>query len=374
MAEPPSDQQQLQLARSALERGDYGRTQALLTPLLEQHGVASRFGAELRLLLATAQMGQGDTIAAAATCRSLRACRDASLRSQARDLQEVLEAPALQRPREWSMTLPNFGDLQPLEGEFKAMARQRRRRDRPPPPPPPPTGATRAPLGFALLVIVLLALTALLGGCVDLETRVHVPAPGRLQLSQLSRSRTAEPLPWQRQLAAALQGTAFRVHQDHGTLRLQAPSLPAGQAIALLNSSVSEAARLAGIPLPPPQLQLLERNWLVGVRQRLSLEVDLKDLPPLPGLTLSVDLDPFTSRSVRRAEPLPAQPLSPRRGRPGALRWRLQPGAINQLELHCWRWSRLGLGAVAIGLLLALVTLLQRLRLAAGFGFPQLPA
>jgi hypothetical protein len=39
-----------------------------------------------------------------------------------------------------------------------------------------------------------------------------------------------------------------------------------------------------------------------------------------------------------------------------------------------WRWSPLGLGASLIGLLLALVLGLQRLRLALGFGPPQLPA
>jgi len=58
----------------------------------------------------------------------------------------------------------------------------------------------------------------------------------------------------------------------------------------------------------------------------------------------------------------------------GALVWRLQPGSINRLEFSCWRWSRLGVGALVIGLLFALVALLQRLKLAAGFGLPQLPA
>jgi hypothetical protein len=47
---------------------------------------------------------------------------------------------------------------------------------------------------------------------------------------------------------------------------------------------------------------------------------------------------------------------------------------VNRLELVCWRGSRLGLGALGVALLLALVSLLQRLRLAAGFGLPQLPA
>ena len=146
----------LEQARAALECGDYGRCQLLLAPLLDLHGASTPEGGELRLLLATAQMGQGDTAAAAATCRSLRACRDANLRSQARDLQEVLEAPALQRPREWSMTLPSLGEMEPLEGQVRAMARRGRRRRLPEPPPPPPPGATRAPVGVAVVVGVAL--------------------------------------------------------------------------------------------------------------------------------------------------------------------------------------------------------------------------
>jgi len=121
-AEPVGDAL-LDPARAALERGDYGRCLTLLQPLAELHPAATPFGGSVRLLMATAQMGQGDSAAAAASCRSLRACRDATLRAMARDLQEVLEAPALQRPREWSMTLPSLGELHPLEGEFTAMAR-----------------------------------------------------------------------------------------------------------------------------------------------------------------------------------------------------------------------------------------------------------
>ncbi|MDA0964489.1 MAG: DUF3153 domain-containing protein, partial [Cyanobacteria bacterium] len=62
------------------------------------------------------------------------------------------------------------------------------------------------------------------------------------------------------------------------------------------------------------------------------------------------------------------------KGEPEAVRWRLEPGAVNTLQLSCWRWSKLGLGTLAISLLLLLVALLQRLRIAAGFGLPQLPA
>ena len=360
-------------ARQALERGDYGRCQQLLAPLLEQHPASSPFGGQLRLLLATAQMGQGNSTAAAATCRSLRACRDASLRSQAKDLQEVLEAPALERPREWSMTLPPLGEVQPLEGQVQSLARRRRRL--PPPPPAPPTGPTTAPLGFALVVAVLLLLiTALLGGCVDLETSLHFTAPGRLQISQTSQSSTGHPLPWQRQLAAALQPTPWTLRQDHGQLTLRAPAMPARQALDLLTATFEQGAALAAVDLPTPQLSLQERNWLLGVRQQFRCSLDLRGLQALPGLDLTLALEPLPQRAIRRAEPLPVQPLPPHQGRPSTLVWHLQPGALNQLEVSCWRWSRLGVGALVIALLLALVALLQRLRLAAGFGLPQLPA
>ena len=359
-------------ARQALERGDYGRCCQLLEPLLAEHAASTRFGGELRLLLATAQMGQGNSVAAAATCRSLRACRDAGLRAQAKDLQEVLEAPALERPREWSMTLPSLGEMQPLEGQVTAMARRRRRL--PPPPPAPPTGPTTAPWGFALVAVVLLLITALLGGCVDLETSLNFTAPGRLQLSQTSQSSTGNPLPWQRQLAAELGDSPWTRRQDHGLLRLRTAALPASQALDLLSATFEQGAALAAVDLPAPLFSLEERNWLLGVRQDFRCRIDLRGLQPLPALQLKLDLEPLPLRAVSLAEPLAAQVVPAQKGRSSKLIWRLQPGAINQFEFRCWRWSRLGLGSLAIALLLGLVALLQRLKLAAGFGLPQLPA
>jgi hypothetical protein len=106
----------------------------------------------------------------------------------------------------------------------------------------------------------------------------------------------------------------------------------------------------------------------VGVVQRLSLEIDLRDLPALDGLSLSIDLDPLAAGAVKRSVPRPVEPLPQQR-----LRWPLEPGQRNALEVHTWRWSPLGLGAATIGLLLPLVFFLQRLRRQLGFGLPELP-
>jgi len=360
----------LATAQALLERGDYGQVLRLLEPLAALHRPATAVGAELRLLQATALIGQGRPEEAAACCRALRGCADPDLRARARELQQVLEAPALERPRDWSLQLPDLGAGATLEG-FGAAARNRRAR-RPPPPPPPPVGPTRAPYGFAALaglLLLMVLLASLLGGCVEVRTELHIAGPGRLQVSHAVHSQSGTPGPWQRRLAVLLEQQGFRSRSLGADTRLVTEVLPAGEALRRLATSFETAARLADLPLPPPHLSIEEHNWLLGVRQRLQLSLDLSDLPSLPGLALAIDLDPFAAGSVRQAAPLAVEHSGH-----GRLHWPLQPGRRNSLELHSWRWSPLGLGALAIALLLPLVLFLQRLRRQLGFGLPELPA
>jgi hypothetical protein len=153
----------------------------------------------------------------------------------------------------------------------------------------------------------------------------------------------------------------------------------AAKAISLLRANGAAAAALAGVNLPPPEVELNERNWLVGVRQTLVVTIDLGAVQSIPGVTLSMALDPVGIAAVRRAEPEPvtALPQSPYQSSSKTrhqLHWTLRFGALNHLELRCWRWSPLGLGGIGIGLALVVVLGLQRLRLLLGFGLPQLPA
>lgn len=383
-ARDESARQELERARQALERGDYGRTLALLKPLTAVLPPATRAGAQLQLLMATAWMGQGNSGRAMACCRQVKRCADPSLRSQARDLLEVLEAPALERPRAWSLTLPDLGEAEPLAGRLRQLA-SRRRRHAPPPPPAPPVGPTRAPVGFAVLVLSLLLLGLLLGGCVQIRAELAFGAPGRLQLVETLQPAPGQPAqPWQRRFAAALRDLGLRPAAPSGQEggvgiavgtavdRLQGPMQPAGASLALLESSLAEAGRLAGLALPPPLVAWHERNWLLGVRQQLVLELDLRGADPVPGLEASLDLHPLALRAVHEARPLAAAAVEARGEQ--RLRWPLQLGALNRLDVRCWRWSRLGLGALAIATLLGLVLVLAGLRQRLGFGWPQLPA
>ena len=375
----PTDQAQdldlaLEAARQALDRGDYGQVVRLLEPRCEREPGRTRLGGEARLLLATALLGLGQVEQAGAVCRQLRNCADAELKRQARDMEEVLQAPGLERPREWSVTLPSLGAIETMPGSSRGLASRRRKRTMES-PPPPPVGSTRAPLGFAIAVIVLLALlTTLLGGCIRISTEVAFPAPGRMQISERFSSRSGLMLPWQRQLEQTLRGLALspipatETAATAGTVAMRSGVLPAREAISVLESSLKAASALADLPLPAPMIHWHEQNWLVGVQQHLALELDLGALQALPGLELNLVLQETRPRAVRQAWP---QAIS-QDGH--SLVWPLQPGESNRLELRCWRWSRLGLGTVGVALLLPLALLLQRQRWRAGFGWPELPA
>ena len=373
MGEPPAVDDPLAAARRSLERGEYGRVLTLLEPIAAQHGPATSLGAGVRLLMATALMGQGEGERAAACCRSLQTCADPQRRAQARGLLQILEAPSLKRPREWSLTLPRLDEAPPLEG----VAGGRRARSAPPSPAPerPPVGPTQSPRGFvALVVVVLLALlmSSLLSGCMRVETRLAFRGPGRLQLQHRLEPIAGTPLPFQRRLASAFASgePAYEVSQDGATTILESPPLTPINAAPSLSSLVERASSLAGLSLPAPDLDWRETNWLLGVDQRIRIRVDLSPMPPLPGLEMRLRLTPLSGKAIRGASPLAAQPA----GESGAVIWPLRLGQGNTLEIRCWRWNPLGLGGLAIAVAFLVVVLVQRTRVRMGMGLPELPA
>jgi len=357
-------------AEAALERGDYGQCIALLEPLAEATPISDNQGAEIRMLLVTAWMGKGDESKALSTCRLLTRCKDPELKTRARQLLDVLEAPSLARPASWSMQLPTL-EMDPRVGKRPKLFNRRKLR---PPPPSPPTGPTRAPAaGFAVLVItVLIGLTLLLSGCVRITGDLSIPGPDRVEMAWTIDSRSGLKLPWQdafsRELMAMHLPWKIR-NSGNGHLEVKAPPQNSEEAAALLSQTVEAAGRSAGLVLPAPSLRLEERNWLVGLEQELLLELDLSALENLNELQIAVRLG--NQASMRRLE---SSPSVANKNAKGELIWPLTIGMQNRLQWSQWRWSPLGLGSVVIVALLVLTASLQRLRLLMGFGYPELPS
>lgn len=360
-------------AKGAIERGNYAKAIALLDPLCGQYSPLQPPGDLLRLLLVTALMGQGETDRAAACCRSLQSCADPQRRSQARDLLQVLEAPALKRPRDWSLTLPRLDQAPPLEGVSGGRSSGRRQAETP--PPAPPVGPTQSPRGFAALVVVLLVgllLASLLSGCLRVETELNAVGPGRVRLQHRMQPTAGTPVPFQAAFSSALMADVppYRVRQNGTTTILSSPLLTPDGALTSLRHTLEQASRLGGYSIPAPTLEWKETNWLLGGSQHLEFSLDLKNLPTHSGLDLSLRLTPFSKRAFRQALPHPVRSAGDSR----VWIWPLQPGEINRLEMRFWRWNPIGLGGMVILLLLALVVLMQRMRVRLGLGLPELPA
>ncbi|WP_028951448.1 DUF3153 domain-containing protein [Synechococcus sp. CC9616] len=343
----------LRTAEAALERGDYGQCLAFLTPLAESRPLPDPEGARVRFLMITAWMGRGDDEKAINTCRVLSRSQDPDLRQQAKQLLTILESPSLARPERWSMRLP---DLEmSATGSASPVVASRRRSRRPKPPPPPPTGPTKSPtIGFAALVAaVLLGLTLLLSGCMRVEADLSTHGADRLQLTWQIQNDSGQLLPWQQRFESRLKRDlpAWSIrHPRPGSELISSEILSAEELQHAMDDLVRIVSETTGLPLPVPGIDLKEQNFLIGIRQNLSVSLEPDSALKIPGLSLSLSLDHGESRALNE-------------GSEGT-----------RLELRHWRWSRLGLGSLAVLALLLLSAALQIKRRQLGFGFPELPS
>tara|TARA_B100000700_G_C15022359_1_gene846388 strand:+ start:1722 stop:2201 length:480 start_codon:yes stop_codon:yes gene_type:complete len=147
-------------AEASIERGDYGQCLALLEPLAEQYPLQSREGAQIRMIMITAWMGQGYDQKAITTCRALAHGKEPEIRQQAKQLISILEAPDLPRPENWSVKIPRIDLSSNFTGNSLRITKTKIKEER---IYYPPTGPTKAfDIGFATLLLAVLSILTIL--------------------------------------------------------------------------------------------------------------------------------------------------------------------------------------------------------------------
>ena len=106
---------------------------------------------------------------------------------------------------------------------------------------------------------------------------------------------------------------------------------------------------------------------MIGVQQKLNLNIDLRDVPEVPGLNVGILIDNSSKKEPPKSTPIAVDFLD------NKMRWHLKVGSVNNLTLHKWQWSRIGIGTIFILLLMIFSMILQYLKLQMGLGFPELP-
>ena len=354
----------IKAAEAALDKGDYNFCIKIVDPLLLAYQAETSTGGKLRLLIVTAYMGKGDEQKAIDVCQTLIHNKKESVRQQAKQLLSILNAPHLPRPSNWSVEIPKIEIEPSLKSSFKNNKKKEKVNH-------PPTGPTKnLDFGFSFIaLLIIIFLTFLLSGCVDMSTNLRVTGPDRLNISLYINSNSGESIPWQMEFEdnLAVENSILRIQSHEDKQHFESPPLRFEEANKLLQQIASVASKTSGFSINKPEIITQNKNWLIGTSQNFKIYFDLRGIPKIPGLKLNITIDDIGNKRNFRTKPL--EPIFKK----GLTLFPLEIGTINQLEVSSWKWNQISVGIILIIALTLLSLALQRFRLKMGFGFPELP-
>ena len=355
----------IKAAEAALEKGDYNFCIKLIDPLLLDFQSETEIGGELRLLIVTAYMGKCDEQKAINICHKLIHNKKESIRQQAKQLLSILDAPHLPRPSNWSVEIPKI-EMEPSLNSSFAKTRKKEERIY-----HPPTGPTKSlDFGFSIITLfILLLLTILLSGCVNISTNLSVTGPDRLKVSLDIDSNSGESIPWQIEFEDNLtkEHSILRLQSQENKQHFESPTIRFEDANKLLQQIASAASKASGFNINKPEIITNNKNWIIGTKQNFEIYFDLREIPKIPGLKLNIVIHDIGNKNNFKAKPL--EPTF----KQGLTIFPLEIGKINQLGISNWKWNLISIGIILIITLTLLSLSLQRFRLQMGFGFPELP-
>ena len=355
----------IKAVEAALEKGHYNFCIKILEPLLLDYKAETEIGGKLRLLVVTAHMGKGDEKEAIDICQTLIHNKKETIRQQAKQLLSILDAPQLPRPSNWSVEIPKIEMESSLKSSFRKTIKKKEKVNY------PPTGPTKnLDIGFSIIAsLIILVLTFLLSGCVDISTNFSVTGPDRLKISLDIDSHSSKKIPWQREFEdnlseehSVLKRKSTEINQHY-----ESPTIHFEEANQLLQQIASAASKSSGFDITKPKIITNNKNWLIGTKQNFKIFFDLREFPKIPGLQINIKIHDIVNKNN-----LTSKPLEPALEK-GLIVVPLEIGKINQLDISSWKWNQISIGIILIISLISLSISLQRLRLRMGFGYPELP-
>jgi hypothetical protein len=355
----------IKATEAALEKGDYGICIKIIDPLLLDFQAETEIGGQLRLLIVTAYMGKGDEQKAINICQTLIHNKKESIRQQAKQLLSILDAPRLPKPSNWSVEIPNL-EMEPSLKSSVSKAKKKREKIY-----HPPTGPTKSlDFGFSIItLLIILLITFLLSGCVDISTNLSVTGPDRLKISLDIDSNSGESIPWQMEFEENLskKHSILKLQTHEDKQHFESPTIRFEEVNKLLQEIVLVASKASGFSINKPEIITNNKNWIIGTSQNFKIYFDLREIPKIPGLKLNIVINGIGNKNNFKTKPLELT------FNKGLTSIPIEIGQINQLEISNWKWNQISVGIILIIALTLLSLSLQRLRLQMGFGFPELP-
>ena len=355
----------IKAVEAALDKGHYNFCIKILEPLLLDYKAETEIGGKLRLLVVTAHMGKGDEKEAIDICQTLIHNKKETIRQQAKQLLSILDAPHLPRPSNWSVEIPKIEMEPSLKSSFGKNRKKKEKVNH------PPTGPTKnLDIGFSIITsLIILVLTFLLSGCVDISTNFSVTGPDRLKISLDIDSNSGESIPWQMEFEDNLtkEHSILKIQTYEDKQHFESPTIRFKEANKLLKQIASIASNTSGFNINEPELITNNKNWIIGTSQNFKIYLDLRELPKIPGLKINIIVNDIVNKNNFSSKPV--EPTY----KNGFTIFPLEIGQVNLLEISNWKWNQISVGIILIIALILLSLSLQRFRLQMGFGFPELP-
>ncbi len=355
----------IKAAEAALDIGDYNFCIKIVDPLLPNVQSETAIGGRLRLIIVTAYIGKGDEQKAIDICKTLVHNKKESVRQQAKQLLSILDAPHLPRPSNWSVEIPKIEMEPSLKSSFRKTKKKKEKIYH------PPTGPTKSlDFGFSIItILIILLLTFLLSGCVDISTNLSVTGPDRLKISLDIDSNSGESIPWQIEFEDNItkEHSLLRLKTHENKQHFESPTIRFEEANKLLQQIALVASKTSGFNINQPEIITNNKNWIIGTSQNFEIYFDLREIPKIPGLKMNIIIHDVGNQNNFKTKPLETT------FKKGLTYFPLEIGQINQLEISNWKWNQISVGIILIIALTLLSLSLQRFRLQMGFGFPELP-
>ncbi len=355
----------IKAAEAALGKGDYSLCIRIIDPLLLSYSTETVIGAQLSLLKVTAYIGKGEEKKAVDICQTLVNNKEATIRQQARQLLSILDAPCLTKPSNLSVEIPKI-EMQPsLKSSFTQAQKKKKKVNH------PPTGPTKnLDLGFSIITsLLILLITFLLSGCVDISTNMRVTGSDRLKISLDINSISGKLIPWQMEFAdnLAKEHSVLKFQIKENNQHFESPTIRFEEGNELLQQIALAASKASGFNVDKPEIITTNRNLIIGTRQNFKIYFDLREIPKIPGLKLNLII-----HDIDKKNNFKTKPLTPT-FKKGLTLLSLEIGQLNQLEVSYWKWNQISVGIILIISLTLISIFLQTFRLKMGFGFPELP-
>lgn len=222
-----------------------------------------------------------------------------------------------------------------------------------------------------LPILLVLGLSLLISGCVQSDLTLHFDHQTRGLMTQSIRlHQGGSPLtnptlePWLTTLRKRVGELGGSFTQTPDQINLAVPFTTAADLEQRFIQTWAAIAAMDTLPISaiqplPVNLQIQQNHWLLASRNHLIWDFDLQSLRDLGGLHRGAKDQGWASFSLRLATPwgsrvLASSPELAAISQTREVRWQLQVGELNHLDVIFWLPDLVGIGGLVIAMVVVL--------------------